>query len=164
MLSEAEITRYSRQLLLPDLGEAGQSRLKLARVRVAGVGPLAEHAAIYLAAAGVGRILVSEPKLAARIAAVNAFSSGSVYTQSDGLDAAISTGAVYEFAATEMRASHLPAIAVQAEGDGAWVAVLPALAPCLDCARGAALAGVPIDPGMAAAAGALAALELVTLL
>jgi adenylyltransferase/sulfurtransferase len=55
-LSHAEILRYSRHLLMPEVGLEGQARLKASSVLIIGTGGLGSPAAMYLAAAGVGRI------------------------------------------------------------------------------------------------------------
>lgn len=55
-LSNEEITRYSRHLLIPEVGLEGQQKLKSSSVLVIGTGGLGSPVAMYLAAAGVGRI------------------------------------------------------------------------------------------------------------
>jgi sulfur-carrier protein adenylyltransferase/sulfurtransferase len=55
-LTHSEIHRYSRHLLIPEVGLEGQSKLKAASVLVIGTGGLGSPVALYLAAAGVGRI------------------------------------------------------------------------------------------------------------
>lgn len=55
-LNHAEILRYSRHLLIPEVGLSGQKKIKAASVLVIGTGGLGSPVALYLAAAGVGRI------------------------------------------------------------------------------------------------------------
>ncbi|HET7786300.1 MAG TPA: molybdopterin-synthase adenylyltransferase MoeB [Myxococcales bacterium] len=55
-LTEAQRARYSRHLLIPEVGEAGQAKLLKSKVLLIGAGGLGSPTALYLAAAGVGRV------------------------------------------------------------------------------------------------------------
>jgi molybdopterin-synthase adenylyltransferase len=57
-LSDAELERYARQIVLREVGPAGQRRLRDANVAVVGAGGLGSASLLYLAASGIGRITV----------------------------------------------------------------------------------------------------------
>ena len=59
-LTEEQIERYSRQIILPDIGGVGQERLLSGKVLVIGAGGLGSPVCLYLAAAGVGTIGVMD--------------------------------------------------------------------------------------------------------
>lgn len=62
-LTEQEILRYSRHIILPEVGGRGQKKLRDASVLMAGLGPSGSVAALYLAAAGVGQLTLWDPGL-----------------------------------------------------------------------------------------------------
>jgi adenylyltransferase/sulfurtransferase len=58
LLSDAELDRYARQIILPQFGGAGQARLKASHVAIIGAGGIGCPAITYLAAAGVGKLTI----------------------------------------------------------------------------------------------------------
>jgi molybdopterin/thiamine biosynthesis adenylyltransferase len=60
-LSDAELRRYARHIVLPPIGREGQEKLRAASVLVVGAGGLGSTTLMYLAAAGVGRLGIVEP-------------------------------------------------------------------------------------------------------
>ena len=60
-LSHDEFMRYSRHLLISDIGEEGQQRLKRSRIFIVGMGGLGCPVALYMAAAGVGHLYLCDP-------------------------------------------------------------------------------------------------------
>ena len=60
-MNDDQLLRYSRQIMLPDFGVEAQQRLIEAQVLIIGAGGLGSPAALYLAAAGVGRLTIADP-------------------------------------------------------------------------------------------------------
>jgi adenylyltransferase/sulfurtransferase len=189
-LSETEIARFARQLLLPAFGEAGQERLRSARVRVVGSALVSGPAALYLADAGVGQIWVDDAAIVAQkdrggwifppekdgarraeaaseaIRSASGLTSTTLVKPKDGPTAVLICAEgpdEVRAVSEEARREDLPYVVAEVRGDGGAVVVVPVGAPCYQCAFRASIAESPTPTG-AAVMGALAALELVLLI
>jgi hypothetical protein len=130
-LDDEQIERYSRQLILAEVGPRGQERLGAARVAVVGEGCAAERVVAYLAAAGVGWIAAAAALHAATDPAqpdLHVLPLGDAATAS--LDAAVIVGTTIEAAAAA-----LPAWSARAAAT-CWIAGGSAggAPPCPRCA------------------------------
>lgn len=63
VLTENELSRYRRQIIIPSIGLEGQKKLKESKVFIAGVGGLGSISAYYLVACGVGKIVIADKEL-----------------------------------------------------------------------------------------------------
>lgn len=59
-MNDEQLLRYSRQIMLPQIDIAGQTRLSQASVMIVGLGGLGSPAAMYLASAGIGRLIIND--------------------------------------------------------------------------------------------------------
>ncbi|OZB73133.1 MAG: molybdopterin-synthase adenylyltransferase MoeB, partial [Halothiobacillus sp. 14-55-98] len=59
-MNDEQLLRYSRHVMLPEIDYAGQERLRGSRVLIAGLGGLGSPVALYLAAAGVGELVLAD--------------------------------------------------------------------------------------------------------
>jgi len=150
MLSDQQIERYSRQIILPQVGGRGQETLLAASVAIIGRDDLGTVAATYLAAAGIGRLALSAAApLAAidglnpdcRITALPTPLTRAVVDEVAGYDAVLICGAVsgtWQMLAAGCVAQHTPLLWGEAAGSRGLVAAVPghcAEPPCAACVR-----------------------------
>lgn len=189
-LTDAQIARYARQLLVPGLGEAAQERLLSARVRVVGLGATSSAGLVCLVQAGVGRLWLEDagevtaadlegwlysptevglPRAEAALAAlaplsgfarVEQYPTGGVPTGTLVCGVPVAQALG---AAEAARRAGVPLVVVEPDADGGAVVTVPPGAPCYACARSIAGAGRPAEPATAALS-ALAAHELLQLI
>lgn len=169
-LSDAQIERYSRQIVLPEIGGRGQERLLGAVVAVAGAGALAAIAGRYLAGAGIGTLRFEDAALgdaARRLNPEVAAGTGGVDATTTVVAAADLAPAALDAYARRARRLGVPLIAAGRLPGGGWLHVPVADADCAGCAvRAAAACGpqraalpVAVATGVLGSLLALATLE-----
>ncbi|MDX2168488.1 MAG: ThiF family adenylyltransferase [Deltaproteobacteria bacterium] len=164
MLSDEQIDRYSRQIILPQVGAAGQQRLLGTRAAVHGCGALAATAARYLVGAGIGGVSVDDAELAEELRRLNPDVAVSVAGHAG---AALVLVADLARDALDAVAATAPPLCIGAglTAGGGWLHVAGGGRGCLPCAARAAGpgGGEAIRAAIAASAlGAVAALSGLT--
>ena len=189
-LTDAEIGRYARQLLLPGMGEAAQELLRGARVRVTGGGLAMAPAIYYLAAAGIGTLWIDDPDevkpgagagfalgpadlgrprgaaLAEFARSANGLVVAGAFRPGSRPTAMLVCGSSLDVSraiADEARLLQLPHVVADVDGQGGAATSIPVGAPCYSCATRPGLGAAPTPEG-GATVGALGALELLLLL
>lgn len=164
-LTDDQIDRYSRQIILPEVGGIGQEKLLAARVFLAGGATFTAWTARYLAAAGVGAIEIAgaEAELLAELRALD----GGVRAANAGLDRAAETSAAIidrsAPAAGDLSGrawdAGVPVILVGGNDDGGWITALSASHPASACSRCADAAANAAAPALLATLAATEAIK-----
>jgi hypothetical protein len=169
MLSDAQIERYSRQIVLPEVGAAGQERLLATRCAVLGEGPLAATAARYLVGAGIGEVALRDVRLIDELRRLNPEIVLRAIAPADDGPAGAAAVLAADLTPTELAAviGARPALLITSglTACGGWLHVAIDGRGCALCATRAAGtgAGEPSDGAIAAnVLGAVAALALIT--
>jgi len=168
MLTDAQVERYSRQVILPEVGGRGQERLLAARVALAGAGEAAAHAATLLGRAGVGALDLLDgalrlPELAPDCRLRRPPTGAPLPAADVVVDLAGDAGS-----SARLGAAGRPLVLGTRRAARATVATLVGR-PCLACARGVPRGGDEVSGGPLAAPvslllGALAASEVLRVL
>jgi molybdopterin/thiamine biosynthesis adenylyltransferase len=137
-LSDVQIDRFSRQIIVPQIGARGQQRLLQSSVALAGSGALAEHAALYLTGAGIGRLALHAPDGAAlRAALVDLNPEAEVVLAREPFGAVAADVLVAcnaGIAELDRAATRRPLIVGQANRARGWLVVSRDAAACARCA------------------------------
>ncbi len=177
MLTDAQIDRYSRQIIVSEIGGRGQERLLAATVAVIGSGAIASVLTPYLAGAGIGRLYLcpaagEDPgeaeRLGADLAGVNpdtsiAVSAATANDWATACDVAVATTGdphtLRQVVAATANAG-CPLLAAGVDGSLAWLAVggPTEQGACVGCAAAMARAAAAGPAFQSAATGAIAAL------
>ncbi len=127
-LSDSQIERYSRQIILDGIGGAGQKKLLAAKVLVVGAGGLGSSCAYYLAAAGVGKITVADSDKVE----LNNLQRQILHSQKSlGMGKALSAKKTIESLNSDVKVTALP-VRVTAKNALALVRAADAVADCSD--------------------------------
>jgi adenylyltransferase/sulfurtransferase len=144
-LSDAQIDRFSRQIVLPQIGGTGQERLLRSAVALAGEGELATSAALYLTGAGVGRItLHGSHQLRGELRDLNPDVEISLTGRALGsVDADVLIACQAQLAGIDAAAAiGRPLVAGGSNAHGGWLVVADGSATCASCAARHANFGV----------------------
>ncbi|MGE0519892.1 MAG: ThiF family adenylyltransferase [Candidatus Binatia bacterium] len=172
-LSDHQIERYSRQIILAQIGGTGQQRLLNASAAVAGDGPLAAMIARYLVGAGVGRLTLLGADAAVLRLELTALNPDSAVVVDSAVPPGADVVAAAELApeslaamARSMRRAEVPLIGTGARGAAGWVHVAVGGRGCVVCAAGAAaaLCAPALEAPLATVLGGLAAALALNLL
>lgn len=164
MLTDSQIERYSRQIILPEVGGAGQQRLLAARVRIMAEAGHLSPALDYLAGAGVGHIRVDCPDESAVGGATAAIAELNPQVRIEPAARAANdevalvlagSDRIIEAARRLNHAAECPRVIFARLGEPYLIAVLESRPPCLACAAPELLARV--EPGDCAGLTAMAA-------
>ncbi|HZP40618.1 MAG TPA: ThiF family adenylyltransferase [Candidatus Binatia bacterium] len=155
MLAEAQIERYARQILLPEVGGRGQARWLAARVALLGTGDAAVVAATLLGRAGVGTLALADGPLA-----LPELGPDCRVAVGPGADADVTVALGAAVSALDPRR---PVVHGTAAGTRLRIATLVGR-PCAACAEAGAASDGPPPPPAALALGALAASEALRVL
>jgi ThiF family len=144
-LTDAQIDRYSRQIILPEIGGRGQERILAARVALLGTGTLAMTAGRYLTGAGIGELRLGTDAVAMEraLCGVNpdvTVHAGPLDATTTIVIAADLTPAALADCVRQARVVGVPLIAAARLGDGGWIHVPDGADDCAVCAARAAAA------------------------